>query len=369
MTCPSAGSLRTFSDGELSAPESKHIEQHLQSCAPCRAQLEALHHQSNGVRDAMGALAPEQEHAADAVSAYAAFRTAAVESEPPPSRGSFAAWRTSAWGAAAACLLIVLFSFAPARSWAQRFLSMLRVQKLAVVPVDLSAVTAEVGANQGKKLITQLISDNVTVTLKPGRPVSASSPQVAGQMAGFSVQTLDGLGVPKDILVSDEAAFYLTLDRQRIEAVLNQINRPDIQVPSNIDGSIIAVHIPKAVHMAYANMDFTQVPSPTVSVPPSLNISALAEAALQVAGMSPAEAHAFCQSVDWTSTLVIPVPEAASSYQSVRVEGTDGTLIQAPARGKFPGGYALIWTKNGIIYSISGKGPADPAVAVAESLH
>lgn len=369
MNCPSADLLRTYGDKELAAPEFERVKEHLVSCAPCRARLESLREASRRVGSAIKSLAPEHEEAVDPVSAYAAFRTGIAEAEPAPPRRSFGLWRAPAWSALAACALVVFFSFSPTRTWAQRFLSMLRVQKVAVVPVDLSAVTAEVGANGAKKLISQLISDNVTVTQKPGKAVPAASPQAAGQMAGFSVQTLEGLGTPQNIMVSDEAGFYMTLDHERIDAVLNQIGRSDIQVPSNIDGSIVAVHIPKGVDMSYGNMNFDQVPSPTVSVPPSLNIDALAEAALQVAGMSPAEAHAFCQTVDWTSTLVIPVPEAASSYQSVRVEGADGTLIQAPARGKFPGGYVLIWTKNGIIYSISGKGPADPALAVAESLH
>lgn len=369
MNCPSADLLRTYGDGELAAPESGHVKEHLVSCAPCRARLDALREEAHRVGSAIKSLAQEHEGIADPVSAYAAFRTGIAEADPPPPHRSFGLWRAPAWGVLAACVLIVFLSFSPTRSWAQRFLSMLRVQKVAVVPVDLSAVTAEVGANGGRKLITQLISDSVTITQKPGKAVPAASPQAAGAMAGFSVQTLDSLGAPQNIRVSDEAGFYMTLDQERIDAVLNQIGRSDIQVPSNIDGSIVAVHIPKGVDMSYGNMDFNQVPSPTVSVPPSLNISALAEAALQVAGMSPVEAHAFCQTVDWTSTLVIPVPEAASSYQSIRVEGAEGTLIQAPARGKFPGGYALIWTKNGIIYSISGKGPADPALAVAESLH
>ncbi|MGH9581506.1 MAG: hypothetical protein ACRD4O_01045 [Bryobacteraceae bacterium] len=379
MKCPATDSLRAYGDKELSAPEFERIEEHLRSCQFCDAQLGALRERANRVGDAMNLLKPENEDGADPASAYAAFRAAMSEAEPERSRRSFGFWKTPAWGAAAVCALVLLFSFAPARSWGQRFLSMLRVQKVAVVPVDLSAVTAEVGNSGGEKLIAQLISDNVTVTMKPGKPAPASTPQAASRMAGFPVTTLDALGTPQSISVTDEAGFYMTLDRERIDAVLDQIGRSDIRVPDSVDGSIVAVHIPKAVHLRYGScsqtgadtacIDFVQVPSPVVSVPPALNVSALAEAALQVAGMSAAEAHAFCQTVDWSSTLVIPVPQDASSYRTIPVEGVNGTLIQAPARGKFPGGYALIWTKNGIIYSVSGEGSADPALAVAESLN
>ena len=70
-----------------------------------------------------------------------------------------------------------------------------------------------------------------------------------------------------------------------------------------------------------------QAPSPTVSVPPDLNMAEIAEAALELAGMSSGDAHAFCQTVDWSSTMVVPIPRNTSSYQTVTVDGVEGTLI------------------------------------------
>ncbi len=58
-----------------------------------------------------------------------------------------------------------------------------------------------------------------------------------------------------------------------------------------------------------------QVPSPTVSVPPNLNMAEIAEAGLQLAGMTASEAHAFCQTVDWSSTMVVPVPRNSSTFE------------------------------------------------------
>jgi hypothetical protein len=115
-----------------------------------------------------------------------------------------------------------------------------------------------------------------------------------------------------------EAAFHAILDRDRMVDLLNQVGRPDIQIPEAINGATVAVHIPKMVRMEYGNCGrvpgaapdcilFFQAPSPTVSVPPGLNVSAIAEAGLQLTGMSAAEAHAFSQTIDWSSTLVIPV--------------------------------------------------------------
>jgi hypothetical protein len=108
-----------------------------------------------------------------------------------------------------------------------------------------------------------------------------------------------------------------------------------------------------------------QAPSPTVSVPPNLNISQVAEAALELAGMSASEAHSFCQTVDWSSTLVVPVPGNVSSYQTVNVDGVTGTLISLRSDHNR---YSLLWVKNGIIYSLNGHGDPNQALNLAASL-
>jgi len=292
----------------------------------------------------------------------------------------FNIWKRPVWGGVvAACALVLLLSFAPGRTWAQKFLAMLRVQKLAVVPIDFSAISA--GNTGSGKLIAQLISDNVVITMDPGKPVTASSLETARELAGFKIRTLDALGSPQQISVSGEGAFHMTLNRDRMQAVLDQAGRSDIQIPASVDGSTVAVHAPKLVRLLYGAcsekvapsgqdcIEFAQVPSPTVSVPPSLDIAALAEAGLQVGGMSAADAHNFCQTVDWSSTLVIPIPQNGSSYRTVPVDGVNGTLIEAMPHGNFVGRYALIWIKNGIMYSLNGRGQSDKALSLIGSLN
>jgi hypothetical protein len=86
--------------------------------------------------------------------------------------------------------------------------------------------------------------------------------------------------------------------------------------------------------------------------------------------MSAAEADAFCKTVDWSSTLVIPVPQSGgSSYRTIPVDGVNGTLIEVPPHDNFIGRYALIWVKNGMVYSLGGKGTSSRALAAVESLN
>jgi len=95
-------------------------------------------------------------------------------------------------------------------------------------------------------------------------------------------------------------------------------------------------------------------------------MSEIAEAALELAGMSPAEAHSFCQTVDWSSTMVVPIPRNTSSYETVSVDGVEGTLItETLSQGNR---YSLLWIRNGVIHSLAGHGNSSDALTLAASL-
>lgn len=396
MNCPSDGTLQARLDGELEAAELQEVNQHVASCSSCRSRLELMQAQAERVQGALATLAPSTE-TADAARALARFR-AAMDEELEPKRSwfhkLFAPRLRPAWGVLAlVCAVAVLLSVAPARTFAERILAMLRVKKITVVSVYPS--TTETRTDQRTaKMLSQLISDNVVVTMDAGKPQPQPSAVAASKLAGFDVRTITELGTPQKILVNGEAAFQMTLNRDRMQAILQEAGRSDIQLPSSIDGALVAVHIPKTVLTAYGNCPermvhhgppsqeqsggasnqpeaadncvfMVQAPSPTVSVPPNLNISQVAEAALELAGMSPSEARSFCQTVDWSSTLVVPVPGDVSSYQTVNVDGVTGTLISLRSdRNR----YSLLWVKDGIIYSMNGHGDPNQALNLAASL-
>ena len=401
MKCPADGALRSRMDGELDTAEANRVDAHLRSCPKCEVRANRIRGEATEVQGLLAALQRCEDLVPDdTAKAYASFR-GQFGSPPDPSRraqrASFALWKKTLGGALAAGIAIALLvGFAPARSWGQRILEMLRVQKIAVVPIDLSAMETNARGDQpAGKLLSQMISDSVVVTMKPGEPQIVTDPGAASNMAGFTVRTLGGLGLPQKISIRGEAAFHTTLDRERMQDLLDQAGRSDIQIPPSANGSTIAVHIGKLVWQGYGNcttsrtrshsearrptdggatgsgncVSFLQVPSPVVSVPPTLDVPALAEAGLEVTGMNAADAHAFCQTVDWSSTLVIPVPQRGSSFRTVAVDGVNGELVETAARGKVPAEYALLWVKNGIVYSLNGSGDSSQALAAAASLN
>lgn len=388
MTCISDPILRARLDGELSEAQRLEVEKHCHSCANCRGRAEAIAENYRQVQSILSALAPDEGKTPDARIAFARFRErragypAALSS---PERLS-ARRLVPAWGAAAAVgAIIALFAFTPARSFAERLLSLLRVQKITVVPLDFEAFNNSGDRGRLMRSLAQMTSDDVVFTLKPGEPQPAATAEQASRMAGFKVR-LPGKKLENErIKVLDEQAFHMTVDRDRLQAVLDEAGRSDLQLPQTLDGATIAAHIPKVVLAQYGNcarradrkeqsnegtgcFDFVQSPSPTVSVPPELKMAQVAEVGLQLGGMSAEVARQFSQTVDWTSTLVLGIPQG-TSYRTVDVDGVQGTVIERPGRSeRGQGRYTILWVKSGILYGLSSSGDSADALTAIESL-
>lgn len=387
MSCLSDGILRARFDGELSPPQLQDCEQHLASCSECRARSEAIEQNAKRIGAVLSTLAPlHTEAPSDDRIAWARFQTRIQE----PAKLSLADKLLSkrllpAWAALAAVFAIaVILTFAPARSFAQQILAMLRVQRITVVPFEWALDNPAYRDRVGKSL-AQLVSDDVVVTMK-GEPQVVEGPAQADQVAGFKVRLLSNQSEPPEIRVVGEQAFHTTVNLDRLHAILEEAGRSDLQFPAALDGATIAVHIPKIVLTQYGNcsrhrggnkgevetngetacIHLAQAPSPTVSIPPELNMAQIAEVGLQLGGMSAEAARRFSQTVDWTSTLVVGLPRG-TSYQTVDVDGVQGTLIDESRRGE-RNRYSLLWVKNGIIYALGGSGDSAQALTLAQSL-
>jgi hypothetical protein len=408
MSCIDDGILRARLDGEMAGTGLAELNQHLDSCADCAARFKKMSAERDRTADLMAALGPAGDLGTiNPAVAYAQFRgqigTAADEPEISLISRLFASRWRPAWGlTAAAAVVAILVGASPVRTWAQRILAMLRVEKIAVVSIDPSTLmTGSESDSRPYKLINQFIADNVLVTMDPGKPDVVPDVTKAAQLAGYPIATIGSLGAPQSIEVNGETAFQMTINRSRVETLLDEVGRSDIRIPESANGALVAVHIPKTVISMYgdcpvrhqhlvsdtqsqaeamaqrkiermASMNnsnctyLVQAPSPTVSVPPELKMAEIAEAALQLAGMSSAEARSFCQTVDWSSTMVVPIPHNTSSYETVTVDGVQGTLIlETRPQGNR---YSLLWIKNGVIHSLAGTGSSSDALTLAASL-
>ena len=382
------GQLRAALDGELNAAELEH----LQGCADCRERESVLRAQVRQTAAPLAFLASAAQ-APDRASAQQAlrrFHQEYIQKETSMFKKWFAS--PALRYAAVALLLIILIASIPAtRALADQLLSLFRVQQVAVVQVDFTGMQQLTGEGPIGQQISQLLSNSITITQKPGDPLNAADAAQASQLAGFTVRLPQGKTV-SEINVLKASAYSFKIDRAKAQALLDEAGRSDLLLPASIDGQNISITIPAGVSAAYGTCPspksddserslgggsvgrryadcilLAEIPSPIVSAPAEVNVPQLAQIGLEFTGMTSAEAAAFTASVDWTSTLVIPIPKNAATYRQVSVDGVTGTLIQRPADDAPQ--FSLIWIKDGIIYAIGGLGSnSGQAIQMANSL-
>jgi hypothetical protein len=385
MNCPTENTLRTYLDNELPPPEFSALKDHLAACAACQARFQALSATALRVRSRLASLdAPPSTAEADPHIALARFKaglSSSVERLPFFAR-MFSGRSRLAWTASLATAVIAISLLFPAtRSFAQRLLATLRVQKVQTLALDFSSLDNP--RNRGlQQALQQMISEKVVVTTDE-RELPAASRDAASQLAGFSVRLLSSRTDAPAFRVSGAHGFHMVVDRARLQDLMDQAGRPDLILPATLDGAPVSVQIPRGVEVSYGNctheeppqttgtptnpcLALIEAPSPVVNYPSDLNLQQLAETALQLAGMNPVQARQFCQTVDWKSTLVLPIPPMVRSTETVSVNGVQGTLLHFPGHDR--PSYALIWVEGGVIYSLIGWGDPSSAVQLASSL-
>jgi hypothetical protein len=383
------GDLRAALEGELDGVG----RQHLESCSICKARQEVIQAQMQQTARGLSFLtAPAQTNGPAAKTGLIRFYNRTNSQKEIPMFKKLLPSPLLRVGLAILLILAVVFSIPSTRALAGQFLNLFRVQQVVVVPIDSTGMQQLTGNSTLGKQVSDLISNSVTTQQKPGSPVSVADTVTASQQAGFSVRVPQAM-TPSRISVEGADAFTIKVDVTKAQALLNEAGRSDLVLPNSINGEDVSVTIPASVSVAYgtcpnpATQDssigitangsagrqypdcviLAQVPTPTVSAPADLNIAQLAQIGLEFTGMTSQQAQAFTQTVDWTSTLVIPLPKNAATYQQVTVDGVTGTLIQRPADDAPQ--YVLVWVKNGIIYAISSLGTnSQQAIQMANSL-
>ncbi len=379
------GELRAALDGELNAEGL----QHLNGCADCQARQHELHAKSQKIAQRLAFLARTDEQVPHPQKAWNRFSQRILIKKETSMFKKWFAFPVIRFGTAALVILALILAFPSTRALAGELLNLFRVQQVAVVSVDFTGLEQLTGDGVLGNQFTELISNSVNITDEPGEPVEAADAAQASQLAGFNVRLPQSL-TPSQIYVTDSAAFAMTVDRAKAQALLDEAGRGDLILPESVDGADISVSIPSAVSVAYGTCPkpeadssevedsgqtyrdcviLAQIPSPSVNAPADLDINRLAQIGLEFTGMTAEEAIAFTSTVDWTSTLVVPIPSNAATYEQVTVDGVTGTLIQRASREGEPTTFALFWVKDGIIYAISGRGAnSGQAIEMANSL-
>jgi hypothetical protein len=286
-------------------------------------------------------------------------------------------------------VLGVSLLFSPVRAIANSFLGLFRVQQFTVVQINPGNLPEQLGKSSQ---LESMFATDVQVSER-GETQDVFSAEEASQLSGIAVRLPTSIEGQPALKVSPGGEITFKIDSEHIQSLLAEIGRSDIQLPDGLEGASVQVGMGSAVTAMYGACEFdleqaqqegydpddprlprlpdcttlAQMPSPTISAPPGLDIPMISEAFLQVLGMSPEEARQIAQTVDWTTTLVIPIPRYGTTYQEVPVDGVSGTLILQELNDH-PDQYLLIWVKDGILYALTGSGNASSALRIADSL-
>jgi hypothetical protein len=380
------GELRAALDGELEATRLQHLD----TCTDCNERKEQLQTESQSSARRLAFLASTDGSVPPTQKAWSRFSQELMMKKEYSMFRKWFAFPIVRFASALLLILALVLAFPSTRALAGELLNLFRVQQVTVIPVDFTGLEQLTGDGVLGNQFTDLISNSMNMTQKPGDPAEAADAAEASQLAGFTVRLPKGLS-PSQIYVTDAAAFTLTLDRTKAQQLLDEAGRGDLRLPESVDGAEISVNIPASVSVAYGTCPrpqadtaeaeesqipgrafpdcviLAQIPSPSVNAPDDLDIAQLAQIGLEFTGMKPEEAAAFTSTVDWTSTLVVPIPRNAAMYEQVTVDGVTGTLIQRPSDDSPK--FALLWVKDGIIYAISGLGTnSQQAIEMANSL-
>ncbi|MCA9927357.1 MAG: hypothetical protein KC419_02725 [Anaerolineales bacterium] len=321
----------------------------------------------------------------DVLEALAVLQPKSTEM-PKPARQAWAQMqqqtapiRTSGWGyhlrafflsparrvaLTAVFLILVLgtaLSFPTVRAAAGEFLGLFRVQKFAAVSISPEQIAmlqqlAEQGLSPGELEIYD----------EPGAGVQVESLAAAKQITGLeSLRTVPALGEPETIIVTDGGNGRFVIDVEGTRAILEAAGLDADLVPADLDNAGVRITVFAGVEQQWANgISLLQTESPIVEYPGAVNPELLGSALLQMLGMSAAEADRLAQQIDWTGTLLLPIPTNAATFNEVTVEGNSGIALTS-LDGQFN---ALIWQRDSIIHLLMGEQDLGTLLNLAQDL-
>lgn len=386
------GVLRAYLDDALAPAERAATDAHLASCAACRATLVELQARATTTAARLAALDPAPAEVPQAAPALARLR---LVTQASGLRGAvtqasglryglggrltmikdallYGRLRPAAIATTIAACLLILLSFAPVRQAAADFLGIFRVRKFAVIPLDPAQ-------QQKLESLAQQAEEGrfgqPTTLREPGEPQPVADLVEASRLAGFPVRAPAVL--PAGIValgptVQSGPALRYEMDRTIMEALLAATQAQGVKLPP-VDRIVLEVDVPWIVTQTFllgkGRLELIQVASPQVNIPPGIDLAAIGEAGFKFLGMPDADARRLAQSIDWTSTLIVPLPTDVVQYREVTVDGVSGLLIEHGGGSLGRRTASILWQKNGVLYGMNGH-DMDPLVVlqVADSL-
>jgi hypothetical protein len=282
-------------------------------------------------------------------------------------------WGRALGGLAAVAVVAVALSFAPVRAAASQLLSVFRLESIVILPVSVQDIDRLESASYA--LGHEFFPGEMDVVEEQEEPQYPETLAEAGELAGFAVRAPTDLPEPDNIVVMGGTTAHYTPDLEAMRELFEAADLSPDLVPPEIDGQTFELSISNMVMLNWIDdqqewLSVAQMPSPTAEFPDEVDEQALGLAMLQLLGLSPEEAAAMSASIDWSSTLVLPLPTDQMTYQPVSVDGVDGFLLTQLSEDDpdTPAFEVVLWQKGGMVYLVTGAVDADRLLEIANSL-
>jgi len=173
----------------------------------------------------------------------------------------------------------------------------------------------------------------------------------------------------------------VSLDVSKVELVARAVGVDDPDIPASWNGATIQVQAPPVVMMRYHRGadDFVLLQSrnPAIEVPEGVDLARLGTLGLRMTGMTSEEARLFARTIDWRSTLLVPIPVQGGTFREVEVGGQKGLLVTSmqqpkasadgtPRSGRWRS--VLLWADGGEIFALDGPGQGIEILEMAQSI-
>lgn len=372
--CCSEGTLQAYLDRELDESERRQVEEHLRSCARCRALLARLEGEQELVDRTVGSyLAAPLTTAAKATRDWnrleSHLRPVKKESWYVMARRH----RLALMGVAAVITLAVGLSFGSVRAAAARLLGVFRVtrfQTIAVTPGDLARVERMLREGIG----SVRLGDYGEIEMATEGTDGLVSLDQAKAAVDFGLRLPSRLPAGMEfqgLWATPSVRLSLTLAVDRANAFLTSLGGTKM-LPQELDGEEFTLRIPAAIDAQYGgdgSLHVLQARSPELDVPGDAGAEAVRDALLAMPFLPDNVKRQVAAVEDWQHTFL--VPDVRGSTQETTVNGAPGVYITVPTEYQDEGREtpnALVWEKSGVVYAIVGEFDLEEGLAVANSM-
>jgi hypothetical protein len=294
-------------------------------------------------------------------------------------------------GAALVASLALAFTLEPVRAAAREFLDLFRVKRFAAVPVDPARFEK---LAKGGLDFKSLVGEQVEVLVKPQEPEVVGSPEAGAVVADLALRQPTVLPHQAELVettVGRLGSFRARIDTAKLEELALAAGADEIEIPAWWNGVTIDVDAPPVLAMRYARpvppgetrpagqtgYVLMQSKVPQVVLPEGFDLALLGRLGLRLSGMSAEEALTFSRSIDWRTTLLVPVMVQGGTFREVEVAGEKGLLVsyESPVRPGTDGATRrprrlslLLWSAADQAFAITGPGSGMELLEMAQSI-